>query len=328
MYKKITVFFLLFLFWQVGDVEASSSFAVIDVQTGRLLEGSNEYEELPIASLTKVWTALTVLDNASLEDEITISQAAATQEGSSLYLKPGEVWTVNSLLHGLMLQSGNDAAYALAEHVGGSIDGFTQLMNEKFQIAGLNNSHFTNPSGLHHDDHFASAFDMANMFRLALQNEQFKEIASAKSYQPKERNVRWSNKHRLLHDKEIAIAGKTGYTKRAGRTLVTYFKKDEKEIVVVTLNHSNDWAYHTSLAERVFANYDSMKVVKKGKYRLFQKEVIEVENDQYLLVNKEERKKLSNVLLIPRKATVQNPYVWNVTIDHQIALRFNVKKIK
>lgn len=322
------MFFLLFLFWQVGDVEASSSYAVIDVQTGRLLEGSNEYEELPIASLTKVWTALTVLDNASLEDEITISQAAATQEGSSLYLKPGEVWTINSLLHGLMLQSGNDAAYALAEHVGGSIDGFTHLMNEKFEVAGLNDSHFTNPSGLHHDDHFASAFDMANMFRLALQNEQFKEIASAKSYQPEERNVRWSNKHRLLHENETAIAGKTGYTKRAGRTLVTYFKEDEKEIVVVTLNHSNDWAYHTSLAERVFANYDTVKVVKKGKYRVFQKEVIEVEDDQYLLLNKEERKKLNNVLLIPRKSTEKTPYLWNVKIDDQIALRFNVNKIK
>ncbi len=292
------------------------------------MEGSNSDEQLPIASLTKVWTALTVLDNVALEEEITISQAAATQEGSSLYLKPGEVWTVDSLLHGLLMQSGNDAAYALAEYAGGSIEGFTSLMNEKFQLAGLDHSHFTNPSGLHHDDHYASAYDMANMFRIALQNEQFKEIASAKTYRPKERNVQWNNKHRLLHENEQAIAGKTGYTKRAGRTLVTYFKEGKKEIIVVTLNHSNDWAYHSSLAEKVFANYDTVKVVKKGKYKLFQKEVIEVEKDYYLLLKSEEKKKLKNVLLIPRKSTNANPYLWNVTIDDQIALRFNVEKIK
>lgn len=312
----------------MNDAEASSSYAVIDAKTGRLLEGDNTDEQLPIASLTKVWTALTVLDNVSLKDEITISQAAATQEGSSLYLKPGEVWTVDSLLHGLLLQSGNDAAYALAEHAGGSIEGFTSLMNEKFQLAGLDNSHFTNPSGLHNDDHYASAYDMANMFRLALQNEQFKEIASAKSYKPKERNILWKNKHRLLLENKYAIAGKTGYTKRAGRTLVTYFKEGKKEIIVVTLNHSNDWAFHSSLAEQVFTNYDTVKVVKKGKYQLFQKDVIEVQKDYYLLLKSEEQKNLKNVLLLPRKSSDKNPYVWNVTIDDQIALRFNVEKIK
>lgn len=319
---------MFFLFWQISDVEASSSYAVIDAKTGRLLEGSNADTQLPIASLTKVWTALTVLDNASLTDEVTISSTAAIQEGSSLYLQPGEVWTVNSLLHGLLLRSGNDAAYALAEYAGGSVDGFTDMMNEKFQVAGLENSHFTNPSGLHHDEHYSSAFDMANMFRLALQNEQFKEIASAKTYKPKERNVRWGNKHKLLHYNDYAIAGKTGYTKRAGRTLVTYFKEKNKEIIVVTLNHSDDWNYHAGIAERIFANYDTVKVVEKGKYQLFQKDVIEVKQDHYLLVTKEEQEKLKNVLLIPRKGSNNSLYLWNVKIDNQIALRFNVKKIK
>lgn len=321
---------MFFLFWQISDVEASSSssYAVIDVKTGRLLEGSNEHTQLPIASLTKVWTALTVLDNTSLTDEVTISSTAAIQEGSSLYLQPGEIWTVNSLLHGLLLQSGNDAAYALAEYAGGSVEGFTDMMNEKFRVAGLENSHFTNPSGLHNDEHYSSAFDMANMFRLALQNEQFKEIASAKTYKPKERNVRWGNKHKLLHYNDYAIAGKTGYTKRAGRTLVTYFKENNKEIIVVTLNHSNDWNFHSGVAERIFSNYDNVKVVEKGKYKLFQKEVIEVKQDYYLLISKEEQDKLKNVLLIPRKGSDKSPYLWKVMIDDQIALRFNVKKIK
>ncbi len=316
------------LVWNIQGVEASSSYAVIDAKTGRLLIGSNADQELPIASLTKVWTALTVLDNAELDEVVTISQAAAVQEGSSLYLKAGEKWTVKSLLHGLMLQSGNDAAYALAEHTGGSVEGFVKLMNEKMEIANLEKSHFTNPSGLHHEDHYASAHDMANMFRLAIQNEDFVQIASAKTFIPKERSIKWRNKHKLMHFNEHTVAGKTGYTKRAGRTLVTYLKEKDKEVIVVTLNHSNDWATHVSLAEQVFNTYDTVKVVSKGKYRLFQKDIIKVEQDHYLLLSKEEQKKVNNVLIIPRKNNEKSPYLWKVMIDEQLALQFHVQKIK
>lgn len=319
---------MVFLFWQTNNVEASSSYVVIDAKSGRMLEGSDEQTELPIASLTKVWTALTVLDAANLDEEITISEKAASQEGSSLYLKAGEVWTVESLLYGLLLQSGNDAAYALAEHTGGSIEGFVQMMNEKIQMAGMEHAHFTNPSGLHHDNHYASAMDMANMLRLAIQNEDFQKIASAKTYRPKERNVVWKNKHKLLQYSDTAIAGKTGFTKRAGRTLVTYFKDGSKEIIVVTLNNSNDWQVHTSLAEKIFANYKMEKVVEKGKYKLFNKEVIEVKQDYYLLINKDEKKQLQNVLHIPRNKNRNTPYVWNVNVNNDVALRFQVERIK
>lgn len=318
---------MFFLFWQTTGVEASSSYVAIDVNSGRLLEGSNAHAELPIASLTKVWTALTVLDASNLDEEITISTQAASQEGSSLYLKAGEVWTVESLLYGLLLQSGNDAAYALAEHAGGSVEGFVKMMNDKMQFAGLENSHFTNPSGLHHDDHYSSAIDMANMLRLAIKNEDFEKIASAKTFRPKERNVVWKNKHKLLHYSDQAIAGKTGYTKRAGRTLVTYFKDGSKEIIVVTLNNSNDWKTHTALADNIFANYENVKVVEKGKYKIFNKEVIKVKKDYILLLNKDEKEQLQNVLHIPRKKD-SNPYMWNVYINNELALRFKVDKIK
>ncbi|SDM99912.1 D-alanyl-D-alanine carboxypeptidase [Psychrobacillus sp. OK028] len=318
---------MLFLLWNITEADASSSYVVIDANTGRLLEGSDPNAALPIASLTKVWTAITVLDNVSLDEEITISNAAASQEGSSLYLKAGEVWTVESLLYGLLLHSGNDAAYALAEYTGGSIEGFTKLMNEKIELAGLKNSHFTNPSGLHHEDHFASAIDLANMFRLAMQNEAFAKIASAKSYSPKERSVTWKNKHKLLHYNESAIAGKTGYTKAAGRTLVTFFEEDGKKVIVVTLNQSNDWNTHSSLAANIFKTYDNVKVVEKGKYRLLDKQVIEVKKDYFLLLNKEERDATKNILIIPRKSSAKKPYFWNVTINNEVALKFNVKKI-
>ncbi|MFF2752649.1 D-alanyl-D-alanine carboxypeptidase family protein [Psychrobacillus sp. NPDC058041] len=321
---------MLFLFWQTNNVEAStsSSYVVIDAKSGRLLEGNNAYTELPIASLTKVWTALIVLDSCDLDEEITISTKAASQEGSSLYLQAGEVWTVGSLLHGLLLQSGNDAAYALAEHTGGSIEGFVQLMNEKIQLAGMEHAHFTNPSGLHDDNHYASAFDMATMLQLAIKNKDFYKIASAKTFKPKERNVTWRNKHKLLHYEDDAIAGKTGFTKRAGRTLVTYFKKGSKEVIVVTLNSSNDWQMHSSLADKIFSNYEVVKVVEKGRYKLFNKEVIEVNQDYHLLMNKNEKKQLQNVLYIPRKKDKNSPYLWNVYINNEIALRFNVAKIE
>ncbi|ALC85888.1 D-alanyl-D-alanine carboxypeptidase [Bacillus sp. FJAT-22090] len=318
---------MFLLLWQTTGVEASSSYVAIDVNSGRLLEGSNAHAELPIASLTKVWTALTVLDASDLDEEITISTQAASQEGSSLYLQAGEVWTVESLLYGLLLQSGNDAAYALAEHAGGSVEGFVKMMNEKMQLAGLENSHFTNPSGLHHDDHYSSAIDMANMLRLALKDEDFEKIASAKTFRPKERNVIWKNKHKLLHYSDQAIAGKTGFTKRAGRTLVTYFKDGSKEIIVVTLNNSNDWKTHTALADNIFANYENVKVVEKGKYKIFNKEVIKVKKDYILLLNKDEKEQLQNVLHIPRKKD-SNPYMWNVYINNELALRFKVDKIK
>ncbi|MDF2066158.1 D-alanyl-D-alanine carboxypeptidase family protein [Bacillus sp. Cr_A10] len=318
---------MFLLFWQTTGVEASSSYVAIDVNSGRLLEGSNAHAELPIASLTKIWTALTVLDASDLDEEITISTQAASQEGSSLYLQAGEVWTVESLLYGLLLQSGNDAAYALAEHAGGSVEGFVKMMNEKMQLAGLENSHFTNPSGLHHDDHYSSAIDMANMLRLALKDEDFEKIASAKTFRPKERNVIWKNKHKLLHYSDQAIAGKTGFTKRAGRTLVTYFKDGSKEIIVVTLNNSNDWKTHTALADNIFAKYENVKVVEKGKYKIFNKEVIKVKKDYILLLNKDEKEQLQNVLHIPRKKD-SNPYMWNVYINNELALRFKVDKIK
>lgn len=313
--------------WNINEADASSSYVVIDANTGRLLEGSNPNAALPIASLTKVWTAITVLDNVSLDDEITISNAAASQEGSSLYLQAGEVWTVESLLYGLLLHSGNDAAYALAEHTGGSIEGFTKLMNEKIELAGFKNAHFTNPSGLHHEDHFSSALDLANMFRIALQNDEFMKISSAKSYTPKERAVTWRNKHKLLHYNKFAVAGKTGYTKVAGRTLVTYFEEKDKKVIVVTLNHSNDWNTHSTLASNIFNTYENVKVVEKGKYRLLDKQIIEVKKDYFLLLKKEEQDTTKNVLIIPRKSSEKKPYLWNVMINNEIALKFNVKKI-
>ena len=219
------------------------------------MDGHNENVRLPIASLTKIWTAFTFLESGAPAGEVLISPQAASAEGSSIYLKQGMHIDSDTLLYGLMLRSGNDAAHALAEHAGGSLEGFVDLMNEKAMVYGLNDTVFTNPSGLHDEKHLSTAYETALMMSYAMGNEHFREIATTKNhvYEGKEQTYSWRNKHRLLHSEPTAIAGKTGFTKAAGRTLVTYFEKDGKNIIVVTLNDGNDWNTHKELASKVFA---------------------------------------------------------------------------
>lgn len=162
-----SVLFLCLVFPSNSLARSGSGHVVIDGETGRILMGENENSRLPIASLTKIWTALVAIENSALDEKVVISAKAATAEGSSIYLQAGETVTVETLLYGLMLRSGNDAATALAEHVGGSAEGFVRLMNDRAAVAGLTNTVFMNPSGLHHDEHLSSAKDTAEMLRIA-----------------------------------------------------------------------------------------------------------------------------------------------------------------
>ncbi|MFJ7913682.1 MULTISPECIES: D-alanyl-D-alanine carboxypeptidase family protein [unclassified Lysinibacillus] len=301
-----------------------SGYAVLDGDTGRVLFESNSDARLPIASLTKIWTALVAIENSNLQDEVVISPRAATAEGSSIYLQAGEKVTVETLLYGLMLRSGNDAATALAEHAGGSVEGFVKLMNERAVVAGLTNTVFMNPSGLHHDEHLSSARDTAEMLRNALQNKTFKKIASTVLYRANTENgMLWENKHRLLREgsgvaveigdetqqpvnalksaKGSAFAGKTGFTKVAGRTLATAFQKDGQTCIVVTLNESDDWNVHRGLANKVWQDYSLETVVKKGKYKVNKNLSIRLEEPILLQLNKDEKDSVRQVLHVSRK---------------------------
>jgi len=241
MFLKRTLFIVLFIsvFFFNGSTNASArqAWAVIDAETGRLLMGSNENVSLPIASLTKIWTALTVIETRSLSSEVLVSPEAALAEGSSIYLQQNKVENVDGLLYGLMLRSGNDAAHALAEHTGGSMEGFVDLMNKKAMYYGFQDTLFTNPSGLHDEKHMSTAYETARMLYFAMKNEKFRKIAMTKNYNYKidDKSYNWSNKHRLVNSEPTAIAGKTGFTKAAGRTLATYFQQDDEKVIVVTL---------------------------------------------------------------------------------------------
>ncbi|AJK88821.1 D-alanyl-D-alanine carboxypeptidase family protein [Lysinibacillus sp. A1] len=320
----LMIIVLMVILPQTSFARGGSGYAVLDGDTGRVLIGSNSNERLPIASLTKIWTALVAIENSDLQEEVVISPKAAMAEGSSIYLQAGETVTVETLLYGLMLRSGNDAATALAEHVGGSVEGFVKLMNERAVIAGLTNTVFMNPSGLHHEEHLSSARDTAEMLRVALQNKTFEKIASTVLYRANTANgMLWENKHRLLREGSgmaaeiddeteqpvsslksatgVAYAGKTGFTKVAGRTLATAFQKDGQTCIVVTLNVSDDWNVHRSFSNQVWTDYDLETVVKKGKYNVNKKLAIRLEEPVRLQLNKEEKAQVRQVLHVSRK---------------------------
>ncbi len=300
---------------------ASSSWAVIDAETGRLLKGANENVPLPIASLTKIWTAFTLLESNAPLGITTISSAAASAEGSSIYLEQGMSADVEGLLYGLMLRSGNDAAYALAEHAGGSVEGFTDLMNETALYYGLKDTFFTNPSGLHDEQHLSTAYETALMLRYAMLNKKFREVSSAVNYtyEMNGKTAHWQNKHRLVRSNEFAVAGKTGFTKAAGRTLATYFEKENKKIIVVTLNDGNDWNTHRQLAEETFATYDLKTVAKKGNYRILPGIEGRLKKPIHVLLKKGEHKNLSHIVRIPRTEAKKSIGGWTVYYeDHPL----------
>lgn len=298
---------------------SGSAWAVIDADTGRLLAGSNENMPLPIASLTKIWTAFTFLESGQSSGEILISPKAASAEGSSLYLEQGTSMESEAMLYGLMLRSGNDAAYALAEFAGGSVEGFIDLMNDKASFYGLEKTTFMNPSGLHHENHLSTAYETALMLHYAMQNERFRKIASAENfvYRKGDEVRSWRNKHRLIHTNKTVIAGKTGFTKAAGRTLATYFEKDGKKIIVVTLNNGNDWTTHEHFANETFKNYKLVTVAKKGKYKILAGTTGELKQPITVLLNKTEIERVSHVLYIPRDQGTNGKGIWTVSLDNE-----------
>ncbi|MGJ0320601.1 D-alanyl-D-alanine carboxypeptidase family protein [Aliarcobacter cryaerophilus] len=242
---------IIFIFLQIGYAK-SSSYIVLDTQTKEVLNGENIDTKLPIASLTKIWTALLVLENCNLDSIVKISKKASIQEGSSIYLKENEEYKVRDLVYGMLLRSGNDAAVALAEYTFGSEEKFVEIMNKKTKELGLENTKFVDATGL--GNNTSTANDVANMLNIALNNYKFKGISSKLSYKNSLNGQFWKNKHKLI-GKSIynAISGKTGYTKEAGRTLATAFKHDSKTYIVVTLNEKDDWNIHELLVSKVFA---------------------------------------------------------------------------
>jgi serine-type D-Ala-D-Ala carboxypeptidase (penicillin-binding protein 5/6) len=254
-----------------ASVSVSASSAVLmDQESGRVLYGKDAHEKKRIASITKIMTAILAIESGKLEKMVQVSAKATRAEGSSVYLKPNEKIKLEDLVYGLMLRSGNDTAEAIAEYIGGSLDGFVFLMNQKAKEIGMANTNFGNPHGLDNfENHYSTAYDMALLTRYAMQNETYKVISGTKIHKapnPGEKWDRvWRNKNRLLSKYKYTTGGKTGYTKRAKRTLVTTATKGDMNLISVTLNAPDDWNDHISMFEYGFQKYDLVEVISKGK---------------------------------------------------------------
>ncbi|MGQ5395014.1 D-alanyl-D-alanine carboxypeptidase family protein [Paenibacillus sp. M.A.Huq-84] len=242
--------------------------ALIDVRSGRLLYSSQGDKSMRIASLTKIMTAIVAIEHGNLSSTATISKNAFGKEGSSIYLKLNEEMSLQHLLYGMMLRSGNDAATAIAEHVGGTLDGFVYLMNEKARMIGMEHSSFKNPSGLDQENHYSTANDMAKLTAYALRNPVFQEIVKTKVKKAPNPNEAWDytwlNKNKMLNLYEGADGVKTGYTKLSKRCLVSSATRNGQQLAVVTLNDSDDWADHSKLLDYGFKNYPLQTYVQKG----------------------------------------------------------------
>ena len=231
-------------------VQLSASAAILmDADSGEVLYEKDAARKMRIASTTKIMTALVVLEYARLTDTIMVTNDHMV-EGSSMYLKPGEVVTVEELLYGLLLCSGNDAALALADCCGG-LEAFVAAMNDKAAALGMTGTSFANPNGLDDENHYSTARDMAVLAAYAAQEPTFRRICSTRTATVGGRTM--TNHNKLLSQVEGCIGMKTGYTKAAGRTLVSCAERQGRRLVAVTLCDGNDWADHKALYEMGFA---------------------------------------------------------------------------
>lgn len=283
---------------------SAHSAIVMEVKTGRILYSKSINSKRAMASTTKILTALVALENGDLESYVKIPKEAVGVEGSSIYLRNDEKIKLKDLLYGLMLRSGNDSAVAIAHHISGSVEEFCKLMNKKAKDLGATNSNFMNPHGLHHKAHYTTAYDLALISRAALLNEDFKKIVSSKRWIAERDGYNaFYNKNKTLTQFKGGDGVKTGYTKAAGRCLVTSATRDGMQVLSVVLNDPNWFNNCYSMMNTAFKNYSPYKVlekdfdvksfsVDKGKK---EKSYMTIKEDIIIPVKEEEKSKIKTI---------------------------------
>jgi len=294
----------------IENIQVSGQSAIVmDVETGRVLYEKNIYSKLPMASTTKIMTALLAIENIPLDKKVKINPNAQGIEGSSIYLKSNEELKAIDLIYGLMLRSGNDAAVAIAYEVSGSIDAFSELMNIRAKEIGAQNTNFVNPNGLHDSNHYTTAYDLGLITREALKNLTFKEVVKTKFYTAdREGYKHFANKNKTLDICEGGDGVKTGYTMKSGRCLVASATRDDMQLIAITLN-DYDWFDTTKrLLDESFNIYKSYDLFNKNQTITkvhvtdgTSKEVsISPFKDATIPLNKGEEEKLLTVIDIPK----------------------------
>ncbi len=248
------------------SAESYSSEIVMELNSHRVLCANNERVKKYMASTTKILTAITIIENCTLSDIVTVTDKTVGVEGSSIYLEVGEKLSVEDLLYGLMLRSGNDCAETLAVYCSGTLEAFAELMNKTATKIGAVNSNFVNPHGLHDDNHYTTAYDLALISCYAMKNDNFRKIVSTKSvtipFTTRDFNRHLVNKNKMLKEFDGATGIKTGYTKRAGRCLVSSCLRNGMELICVVLNCPPMFERSKSLLSEAFSQFKLYKLIE------------------------------------------------------------------
>lgn len=287
--KKPLLFFILLLLslTSCGNIKVletsnviASSYIVIEQSTNKILEGNNYHFSRSVASISKIMTAIVAIENIDINTIVKVPNNINKVYGSSVYLKENEEISVEKLLYGLMLRSGNDAAITLAMSISNSVEEFVLLMNKKADELNLKNTYFSNPHGLDEEDNgnISTAHDMAILYSYCMKNKTFAKITSSQSYGT------YINKNKLIRTYPYCTGGKTGFTKKAKRTLISSASKDDINLIVVTLNCGNDFQSHKDIYEHYFNNYKAIKVLNKGENSF--NNVLFYSNDNYYMLCK------------------------------------------
>ncbi len=270
-------------------VKVNASIVVMDASSKRVLYEKNMNERKLIASTTKIMTSIIALENGNLNDIYIVGEEINKVTGSSIYSKIGEKYSLNDLLYGLMLRSGNDASMVISKNILG-YDEFIAKMNIKAYMLGMNNTSFENPHGLNDDSfNYSTAYDLALLMNYAIRNKDFLHITSTKKYKD------WYNKNELLSNYKYLISGKIGYTKKSGQVFVSAAKKDNKTLIIASIDEADKFNLHKRLYEKYFNEYKLYKILNKNFFTFDNnnKNHYYILNDFYMLIKDNEKNKIS-----------------------------------
>lgn len=261
--------FILFPF----SIEAKSfdNYIVMDMDSKRVFTSLDENKKILPASTTKIMTLIIAIENTSLEKIVTVGNEILTMDGSNIYIRPNEQILMQDLLYGMILRSGNDASMTVAKNVSGDINNFVRLMNEKKDILGMHNTIYNNPTGLDDNEkNYSTVKDLALLYSYGYKNKTFRQIVGCKRYKTESssKSYLFNNRMKLLEMYDKATGGKTGYTKKAGRLLVSSASNNNLNLVIAS--KGNDYGYdeHIMFYEDIFKNYKNYKILDKDKFKL------------------------------------------------------------
>lgn len=317
--KKHMLVFLFFCFlsqillpksvWAYND--SASSSIVMDMSTGRILYEKNSHTKRLIASTTKIMTCILAIENGNLDDTVEVGEEVLKMYGSNIYLELGEKMKLRDLLYGMMLRSGNDAATVIATYIGKDLNTFVQMMNQKAQEIGMKDTTFKNPTGLDdYEENYSTAYDMALLSKYAYQNETYREIVGTEKYKVEGKKLYiWNNRNELLKTYQNATGGKTGYTPRAGHTLVTTASYNGLNLTAVTLNDGNMYLNQEKLYDEVFSNYEQITILDKNNFEIsnnYYEDKIYIKNSFSYPLTKEEQEKVTTLVSLTKKTNLKN----------------------